>query len=61
VKDLGAKGKSNFSFKHTTTMLKASVDIALDDTLMNYTHLDNMVLNDGKPWWGAYKKDPRFF
>ncbi len=61
VKDLGVKGKSNFSFKLTTTMVKAGVDIAEDDMVMNYTYLDNMTMNDEKPWRGAHEKDPWFF
>ncbi len=58
VKDLGAKGESNFSFKCTPMMKKDGVDIARDDMLMNYTHPDDMAMNNGKPWRGARKKDP---
>ena len=41
VKDLGSKGVSRFSFKTTTTMMKADVDVGTDDMLMNYTHADD--------------------
>jgi hypothetical protein len=42
-------------------MVKAGVDIARDDMLMNYTHPNDMAMDDGKPWRGAREKDPRFF
>ncbi len=42
-------------------MVKAGVDIARDDMVMNYTHPDDMAMNDGKPWRRAREKDPRFF
>ena len=42
-------------------MMKAGVDIAHDDMLMNYTHADDMAMNGEKPWQGGYKKDPRSF
>ncbi len=44
-----------------TTMVKVGVDIARDDMVMNYTHSDDMAMNDRKPWRGARKKDPRVF
>jgi len=50
MKDLGMKGKSNFAFKRITTMMKVGVDIACDNMLMNYTHLDDMAMNGGTSW-----------
>ena len=61
VKNLGSKGKSKFSFKQTKTMIKAGVDVANDDMLLNYTHADDMAMNGEKPWRGWREKDPRFF
>ena len=61
VKDLGSKGISKFSFKTTTTMMKAGVNIGTDDMLMNYTHADDMAMNGDTPWRGGREKDPRFF
>ena len=61
VKDFGDKGKSNFSFKRTSMMKKAGIDLVLNDMMMNYTFEDNMAMNGSKPWWAARKKDPRFF
>jgi len=58
VKDLGSKGKSNFTFKCTTMMMKASVDIARDDMLMNYIHPNNMAMDGRIPWRRARKRDP---
>ena len=55
VKDLGDKGKSNFSFKPTTMMMKASVDIAHKDMLMNYIHPNDMAMN-GKSHEGEVAK-----
>ena len=61
MKDLGTKGISKFSFKTTTTIMKAGVDVGTDDMLMNYTHADDMAMNGDTPWRGGHKKDPRFF
>jgi len=55
------KGKSNFSFRHTTTMKNVSFDIAWDNMLMNYTHLDEMAMNGTMPWRGASDKETHFF
>jgi hypothetical protein len=62
VKDLGAKRKSNFFFKRSSTMLKAKVDLHRDDLLINYTTEDSMLMNDmdRMPWRGAREKDARF-
>jgi adenine specific DNA methylase Mod len=61
VKDRGAKGKSEFFFKRSPTMVKAKVDLKRDDLPMNYTTEDSMLLNnmDRKPWRGAREKDAR--
>lgn len=48
VKDLSTKEKSKFSFKRTNTVMKASIDIAYNDMLMNFTHLDDMAMNRKK-------------
>ncbi len=42
-------------------MLKAKVDLMLDDLLMNYTTEDSMLMNDmdRMPWRGAREKDAR--
>jgi len=61
MKDLGSKEKSNFAFKRTTTMMKADVDIACNDMLMNYTHLDDMAMNGAMLWQGFHKKNLLFF
>jgi len=61
VWDFGTNGRSNFSFRHTTTMKKAGINIGWDDMLMNYTHPNDMVINGGTPWQRAREKDPRFF
>lgn len=61
VKDLGDRGKSKFSFKRTPSMQKAKVDIRRDDTLINYTTEETMLMNKATPWRGAREKDPRFF
>ena len=50
MKDLGSKGISKFSFKTTTTMMKAGVDVDTDDMLMNYTYVDDMAMNGDIPW-----------
>ncbi len=42
-------------------MVKAGVDIARDDMVMNYTHPDDMAMNEEKPWRRGREKDPRFF
>ncbi len=42
-------------------MVKVGVNIARDDIVMNYTHLDDMAMNDRKPWRGAREKDLQFF
>ncbi len=42
-------------------MVRAGVDIARDDMVMNYTHPDDMAMNKEKPWRGGREKDPRFF
>lgn len=61
VKDLGEKGKSNFSFKCSTTMKSASVDMGRDDMLINYTLEGDLAMNGGIPWRGPREKDPRLF
>ena len=61
MKDLGSKGISKFSFKTTTTMMTAGVDVGTDDMLMNYTHANDMAMNADTPWRGGCEKDPRFF
>ncbi len=61
VKDLGVKGKSNFTFRCTLTMEKAGMDIGRDDILMNFTTKGDLEMNGTKPWRGARQKDPRFF
>ena len=61
MKDLGSKGINKFSFKTTATMMKAGMDVGIDDMLMNYTHADDMAMNGDTPWQGGREKDPRFF
>ena len=62
VKDLGARGKSNFDFKRSAMMMKAKVDLKRDDLLINYTTEDSMMMcdMDQLPWRGAREKDARF-
>jgi len=61
VKDLGARGKSQFFFRCSQTMLKAKVDLQRDDILINYTTEDTMLQNEftNLPWHGAREKDAR--
>jgi len=49
IRDFGMKGRLNFSLKYTTTIKKASINIGWDDMLMNYIHLNDMVMKGGMP------------
>lgn len=62
MKDLGARGKSNFFFRRTETMKKAKVNLQLDDMIINYTVEETMLMNEftSLPWRGAREKDPMF-
>ena len=62
IKDVGAKGESNFSFRRSATMSKAKVDLKRDDLLINYTTEDSMLIDakDKRSWRGAREKDARF-
>ena len=62
VKHVENRGKSNFYFRRSQTMLKAKVDLRRDDLLMNYTTEDTMKMNDmdRMAWRGAREKDARF-
>jgi len=61
VKDLGAKGKSNFSFRLTDYLKDKGLDFGLGDMMMNYTKETDQVMDGAKPWRAAHEKDPRFF
>ena len=62
VKHVENRGKSNFYFRRSQTMLKAKVDLRRDDLLMNYTTEDTMKMNDmdRMAWCSAREKDARF-
>jgi hypothetical protein len=60
VKNLRDQGESQFSFKRTTVMKKAGIDLVSNNMLTNYTFEDNMAMNGSKPWWAGHEKDPRF-
>lgn len=61
VKDLGAKGKSNFSFRLTDYLKEKGLDFERGDMMMNYTKETDQAMDGAKPWRGAREKDPRFF
>jgi len=60
VKDLGEKGKSNFSFKRSTMMKDRCIDIGWDDLMMNYTTENNMAMNGTILWRAGREKDMCF-
>jgi len=61
MKDLNQRGKSKFEFALTLAMMKGTVNLQRDDTLLNYTLEETMLMNNKDPWRGACEKDPRFF
>ena len=54
--------KSSFRFLRTKAMVKAKVNLAIDDALINYTTDETMMMNEESdlPWRGPREKDARF-